>query len=571
MGTEALGAMPNLIEPIIAAQHLLHTEVEVLAQVLALRPRQFAKFLGSLRPEDQHRLQHDIRVILALTKPAAWCTEYLPNAFPLPFGAHHQWLLEVLGPAPRGLRAFGGAPRGSGKTSVALFANPIRVMAIGSHRYLVILAVEQDQANSRLDMIAKELEKNARLVSDYPNLRIIRSVEGELELAGGIIRARGAGTSVRGLIEHTDSGELIRPDLFMFDDLETPEQARSKLRTDRLEEWLMADISNLGGPGEVPSLDIVGIGTTLEADALASRALKRTGRFAGWTVASFPAEYRDPVTNVRVAAWPEGQPLSRLDKLLTPGSETFIGAYTYSKEFLLDPMDREDATIKKAYLRYRKPPEGLGYRSLGIDPASSTQDQRRGDYSALVEVGIDPEGYVYVTRTWRGWVSKRELFNKAEDWTTHHYLGQRVLDGTIAYEAVAGFKWGVDEMRERGLSFRAVNPGGSDKLERLQRIALMYQAGVIYHAPELEGSDFEAELLSFPGAHDDFVDALVYAVLHCTNAGRRQRRVAEDLEEKDSTPESIRQAEALQLQAEQREARARAALEREATTIYDDE
>jgi predicted phage terminase large subunit-like protein len=122
---------------------------------------------------------------------------------------------------------------------------------------------------------------------------------------------------------------------------------------------------------------------------------------------------------------------------------------------------------------------------------------------------------------WRDWASAGKLFDQAQRMVLDEH-GNQVA--SIAYEAVAGFRWGIRELRTRGLGHRAVAPQ-ADKVSRFQTVALMYEAGVVFHDDTLKASDFEDELLAFPsGEHDDMVDALYHAVMVATNAGRRAKR-----------------------------------------------
>lgn len=436
--------------------------------------------------------------------------------------------MKRLGPAPSGVRAWEAAPRGSGKTTVALLGMPLEVLAQGSHRFVVIVGSAQEEAEARLEIIRSELRRNPELAERYPRLRYVRrgNVNAkdqvrEIHLVGGRIVALGAGVNPRGLVRPDPvTGEVLRPDLFLMDDLESPEQVRSKLRTDRLEEWIFADIASLGGPGEQATLDILGIGTTIDTDALATRAVERRGRFAGWQTARFPAERTDPETNERVAMW-EGQPLRRLDPLITPGHELFIGELTYAREYLLAPQERADQVFRKKWFRYVQTPlthdnkPRLAHLALGVDPAVSLRES--ASLSAAVLAGVDELGYTHVVSFWQGRFSMDDLFDRIE-------ADYKRLQALVGFEAVQAFAWGVQELRKRQIRHRPIKPE-ADKVVRARPVALMYEAGHIVHDPSLEGSELEDQMIRFPDAdHDDLVDALVYAVKLCSNNGQRVPR-----------------------------------------------
>lgn len=473
---------------------------------------------------------------------AEWCRDELGHHFTTPFGPHQLWLFGLIGHVARGVRAFLGAPRGSGKSAAALFGIPLAAIALRTHRFIVIVAATQDDAEARLELIRGELERNGELAERWPALRFARrrftrkeiaNRSREILLEGGRIVALGAGGKIRGILRRSASGQLARPDLVIGDDLEDAEQARSKLRTDRLEEWLFSDVSNLGANMRATfaaPMDLVVIGTTIDVDAMATRAIKRKGRFGSWQTKAFPAEYVD-ADGVRRAMWPEGQPLELLDELLDPRFERFLGAFTYAKEYKLDPLDRADSAVKRAAILHGKVPRrqdgsiDLRFVWFGVDPAASEDAFKGNDPSAIVGVGLDRLNRVWVFRAWRGWVSSDRLFDVAGGFVDD------VPDSSVAYEGVAGFKWGVQELRKRKISHRAVQPT-SDKLSRFQPVALLYESNLkglpaIIHDETLAETTFEEELVGFPTAdHDDFVDGLYLAVKASTNDFRLRAREA---------------------------------------------
>lgn len=471
---------------------------------------------------------------------AAWCRAELPHIFTLPFGSLHLWLLGRFGRRPSGVRAFGGGPRGSGKTSTLFVGGALSAIALRTHRFIVVCGVTQEEAEARLRIIRHELKRNRALVRRWPALRFARPTAGEtvdrnkeILLVGGRIVAVGAGAAIRGLLRETITGELVRPDLFLGDDLETAEQARSKLRTDRLEEWLFADVAQLGANVSNPfaaRMDVIVIGTTLDTDALATRAIQNKGRFASWQTAAFPAETRDDQGG-RVATWPAGQPLELLDALLDPTSETFIGELTYAREYLLDPRERAASLVKRAAIIRGKVPRrqdgrvDLRFISFGLDPAATERAHERNDFSAIVGAGLDRLDRVWIFTAWRGQVSSDRVFDILAE------LTDALPGSAAAYEAIGGFAWGVKELRRRGIPHRAVT-SGADKVSEFQPVALLYESNLkgvpaIIHDESLAETTFEAELLAFPtGEHDDYVDAERHAVKMATGAFRRRAREA---------------------------------------------
>lgn len=462
-----------------------------------------------------------------------WCRTELPQMFPLAFGPHHRWLFERVGGGPQGVRAFEGAPRGSGKSTAAVIGLPASAIAQQTHRFVVIIRATQTEAESALGILRSELERNPELRRRWPMLEFAmkrggkreKDHEREVRLVGGTIVAIGAGASMRGIIRRGDDGRIMRPDLIVFDDIETRDQARSKRRTDDLEEWLFADVLGLGtirflGKTQQSALDVIGIGTTLDTDALATRALRNKGRFRTWQTRRFPAEYQ--ARGHRRAMWSQGLSLEVLDRLLDPDAEEFLGTFTYAKEYLLDPRQRSDAVIRDAWMNYGRAPTELEWVAIGIDPAATEDAWKDEDYSALVEAGLDPDhSRVWVRRVWRDRVSMRSLIEQAEKW-------QQRSQGRIAFEAVGAFKWVVGEMRRRWLRVRGVKPKG-DKVSRIAALGMMIEGKQVWFDESLQDTEYDDELLRFPGGdHDDWCDATYWAVMMVSNEGRRLVRKADE-------------------------------------------
>jgi hypothetical protein len=501
------------------------------------------------------RQLEELRHLPPRNAPLEWLPQALPAAFTLGFGPHHAWLSTRLSPdGARGVRAVVGAPRGSGKSTFTTVGLPVIALARRSHSFVVITRTRADDAVRSVDIIE---EHCGRLAERYPWLLPTRRVEGELYLASGaIVVPRGTGSAVRGL-QRRRGRRIMRPDLFIGDDLETDASARSSLMVGRLEDWVHATVGQLGGPpgkSDTTPLDILIAGTTLHPSSMLTRALDREERWRNWAVGRFPAEGKvgqdglvydtqqravpipagAAAPGERVALWPDGQPLSALDRLTDPESDGFIGSLVYAQEYLLDPRSTTDVLFPKHLTRWERPKIGhdpasashvLIRSGVGVDAAASESDA--SDYSSVCRVSLllrhgssarRPIHDLYIGPE----VDRRRLsLTGLTDWAERVSLDNGTAP--VAYETNGGFKWGAQELRKRrSVPVRDV-AASTDKRTRAVPLTLWHEARRVILDPALQGGPFDTEFHSFTGAgdvHDDQVDAGVWAAYLVTNNWR---------------------------------------------------
>lgn len=152
--------------------------------------------------------------------------------------------------------------------------------------------------------------------------------------------------------------------------------------------------------------------------------------------------------------------------------------------------------------------------SMGVDLAISLKTG--ADSSALVIGGMEAGSFHVIHAE-----AKKATFHEVQVWindVANHYAVSSVFIEAVQYQLAA-----VQElMRTTSLPVIPVKPD-KDKQSRLMPLAARYEQGFIYHAPANSGNhikQLEDELVAFPNsAHDDLVDALVYAYLSANYGG----------------------------------------------------
>lgn len=211
---------------------------------------------------------------------AAFCREYFPETFYLPFSADHLRVIAKLEQTVlQGGKSAIAMPRGSGKTALCEKAILWAVL-YGYRKFAVLIGSELHIITRSLRSIKTAIETNDRLHEDFPEVtHAIRSLERVSQRAPGqrfegkptyilwndteivlptlpgskasaaTISVAGITGAVRGAKFARPDGKEARPDLVLVDDPQTRESAKSPTQCkDRL-AVMESDIGRLAGPG----------------------------------------------------------------------------------------------------------------------------------------------------------------------------------------------------------------------------------------------------------------------------------------------------------------------------------
>ncbi len=382
-------------------------------------------------------------------------------------------------------------PREHGKTTIAeayLLWNAV----FKREKLQLIIASSKEMAESILENISSEIEENIYLYEDFGELKSDRWKKDEIKLTNGsIIIAKGIDSSFRGLRKGAQ-----RPSLILLDDVMKDETAYSPTLRDKLYKKFKRAVLPLSRDAF-----IIITNTILHSDDLPSRLLREIeqGTLKDWIGMRFEA-----ITPEGEPLWPSRWPREKLLK-----KKEQLGSIAFAQEYLNRPMSDEDRLFKEEWIEYyedRNLPEELTI-SVGVDPATG---KAHGDFSAIVVVGKDRKGIIYVLETYIKKVSPQSFMEALFD------IYRRWKPKTIIFEEVAFQevykKFVMEEGSRRGvhLPIKGVKPKGSKEL-RASKLSPLVENGLIkFKRNQKELID---QLLSFPkGAHDDAVDALVYAV-----------------------------------------------------------
>ncbi|MBN2577887.1 MAG: hypothetical protein JXB10_02765 [Pirellulales bacterium] len=427
-------------------------------------------------------------------------------------------------------------PRGGAKSTIGTLAYVLRTALEGTESYIWIVSDTKHQASAHLENIKAELLENKLLARDYPGAAgkgpIWRS--NAIVLRNGVtIEAFGTGQRIRGRRRREH-----RPTLIVCDDLQNDGHIRSALQREHSRSWFQGMLMKAG----TPQTNVLNLATALHRDALAME-LHRT---PGWTSRLFRAVVRWPENtslwhaweaiytdlaspryrrsartfyeNHRAAMdagavvlWPEVEDLYTLMCMRAEGGRT-----AFEREKQNSPLSPETCEWPEAYfdeaIWFDDWPQHLLVKTMALDPSKGS-DARRGDYSALVRLGVDRQGAVYLDAD----LARRPT-------------PQIVADGVEAFRQFRPDVFGVEanqyqdllvgqfeaEFRRRGLLAARPCPieNTVNKLVRIRRLGPYLAGRRLRFKSGSPGARLLVEQLrEFPvGDHDDGPDAAEMAL-----------------------------------------------------------
>lgn len=361
--------------------------------------------------------------------------------------------------------------------------------------HVALISDTENQASMFLQDITRELQENTELIADFGVLDFLRLTLTEIvaQLVGGHkfrIIAKGAEQRIRGM-----KWDNKRPNLIVLDDCESDEAVESQDRRIKFRRWFY----NALIPAGSARCKIRMVGTVMHFDSLLYRLVKDPN----WVGVCFRA-HDDDFKNI---LWPDRWPEERLKELRRVfGQQNNLSGY--SREYLNEPVDEEDAYFRREWFRhYSELPGNLTYY-ICSDFAVSTKEQ--SDYSVFAVVGVAENGDWYLIDIHRGHWDSKEIIEKIFLLHKRYDPMSFLVEDGLIWKAMAPI---VNTESMRRMSFPrtvAVSTAGKDKMTRARALQHRMQMGRLLLDPEARWyDDLYFEMVRFPkGPKDDQVDAL---------------------------------------------------------------
>lgn len=230
----------------------------------------------------------------------------------------------------RGGKQARAVRRGGLKSTLARIATAWAVLN-GHRKFPVLVGATDDKSNEGRDNFFKALATSKPLLEDFPELlpllRKWKNPKRQLLFQGQPLAAaakdeRGCilfpsipgaelaearlapysilATDVSGLSFVDDTGKTIRPDLLIFDDVQTPQSAKSYLQTEARENAVATTFMGLAGLGE--TIAAIMVCTAREAGDLTARFCDRSIH-PDWDGRRFPVLVKEPDGKDAAALW----------------------------------------------------------------------------------------------------------------------------------------------------------------------------------------------------------------------------------------------------------------------------
>lgn len=424
---------------------------------------------------------------------------YMPHYFSKPFADfHREWnTLADIPDEP----VFIAAPREHGKSAFWTLGIPVHDICHKISPFDLIVSDTEGLAADFNQFVQIEIEENERIRQDFGELTNPGNWESkDFTTRNGVrILARGRGQRVRGL-----RNRQHRVGRILIDDLENDKTARNPRLVKETVDWILEALINTVAEGGSMTM----INNLISKRGVLAQMID-TKREDDPAQPRFISRIYKALSDDNESLWPEVWPVKRLLK-----KRATIGSVRFNKEYNNDPKD-DDGMFREEWIRYYHPEEIVG-KALrvyaDIDPSS--ESGASNDYKAIITIGIDTDGIIYVLDAFIRRVSPNEMAKVAYSrYEELHPLLIGMEENALGEFAQSPFQL-VAMDKKYVLPVRGFK-NTMAKEARIGRISPHVERGIIRFRKGHSDQDLLVEqLIYFPSTtvHDDGPDALEGAV-----------------------------------------------------------
>lgn len=413
----------------------------------------------------QDACKNSLDFLAALTVPAVY-----KYAFPPVYLSVWDWLVSYIHKSRDFSRLALGLPRGFGKTLlIKIFI--IYCILFTSRKFILIICENQTKANNIIADVVDALdEPNIRKV--FGDWRVgIETDRQDLKKFGFrgrniILMGAGADTGIRGITIKNE-----RPDVMLFDDIQSRECADSQTQSDKLERELVGTAMKAKSPHGCLYVFIANMYPTKWSIL---RKLKHNSTWIKFIAGGILAD--------GTSLWEELQPINQLmDELANDIAmgrpEIFFSEVlndeTASSNYLIDlsalpPLPYSEGDIAQGNFVIIDPATD----KVGADAVSIGYCEVYDSYPVLMEVT-------------EGRLSPGETIRVALNYCLKHNCRLVAIEG-VAYQSTLAywFKVITEQQGIYGIEAVEVYPGSTSKNSRIINMFKAYAAGELFIAPE---------------------------------------------------------------------------------------
>jgi len=421
---------------------------------------------------------------------------------PIPIPDFHREAYSVLSQPDLYPKFMYISPRGFSKsTKIMLFDTLYDVLVTRRFEEILLITSTQFLIRKWMRTIKRELTQNELILRDFGDVST-EGMRGE-KWTEDVLTTK-TGITVYG-IGKEGASRGMHPGKVSIDDIEDDESARSKVQCEKTETWLKSTLEPM-----LIEKDVVmrWCGTLLTPTSVLYKASKGDGWDDSWYRRIYSA-----IDDEDKAIWPERFSLEWLEN-----KRHAIGALNFQAEYMNKPEFGGNPVVRREWISYygaeQLPP--FMFKVMAIDPAISEKDS--ADETSIVVAGADisPErakNTIYVIDCDKGRWDINSQVRRIYEMYRAYKPDCLVIEG-IAYQRALKTVL-LREARDWGLfiPINVITSLDKDKRRRLIEVSSLIESGDVLFRKSAEQEELILQLLSFPmAAHDDHVDALVYAL-----------------------------------------------------------
>ena len=410
--------------------------------------------------------------------------------------------------------------RGCAKTTIAQMY-VIRNILYKKKRNIMRYSQTIDNAQENLTYIANSLINDGwigeRICMDYGNLyypeNITRNgLKKQKTLSKFItennvyVRAMSLGTSPRWK-NYTAPDGKFRPDLLIFDDVDTVASTQSRRIIDKNFDFLLWEV--LGG---VNNAQIIFLGNTIYEDGLVPRFREHVKNSKDWEVIRLPIKVNNEIVWNRFVETDEEA--KSLNEWITGSNRKYISlesekrrlwSISYNQNYLLIPYSKGEHIITRDMIQYSDYSWPFDKIQIGVDPAISEKEGTDRFWIAVVWFKGDKR-YILESIGLEGQEKNPKRASEIVRQLYIKYKANRVIVETVAFQQIM-----KQIFRELWMATEETKTH-KDKVTRLMEKQILFEDKRIYFKPETT-TELVNELLEFPDwEHDDYLDSLIISL-----------------------------------------------------------
>lgn len=204
------------------------------------------------------------------------------------------------------------------------------------------------------------------------------------------------------------------------------------------------------------------------------------------------------------------------------------GSYIFSSQYMLTPLNEDDAIFKESWFQYYDDVDLKGKRLntfLTIDPAISQKET--ADYTGMTVTSVDPDGNMYVREYIEKRITPQEIIEQAFEFVEQYDILKVGIEAVAFQKSLIFFM--RQQMRSRRNMFSIIElKADRDKVRRAHAFQPYVENGMFFIKKNMHR--LKQQMIEFPfSRNDDLVDTVTYLpqIIRKPSLGTKHRGAVE--------------------------------------------